>query len=280
VVSLSTLYNLPCDPTTPVLEPFPRSSLVLIVSSAACEFSYVLAVLDNTTGSYRSIGLVGLDCDPIFIFPADQLGNMDPIAMKLAYLSRCKLQIETRRREPRLCTLLGHVSIFESASASVAKTIDSFAAKPHSSYHAQDEAERSHDAGHIEYSGYAAGLPNTRPRPPLVVVNATEVTGEQHQDKDDQDDEYDDDDAVDDDDDDYCESDSTCEEWNEEDWSDSTADEDDLENPSGDIGGVIELPPCLKKCRLSEDDDRQLWAEQPKVLSYKQCQMLFLTTFT
>lgn len=231
------------------------------------------------------------------VFPITSCSDMKYFAYKLGYLSRVNIRHEAQKAEPHLSRLLGHALLFDNARKYIHEHLDDeiepveVEEDPAPEWDEEDELEDDAtfqyvedieddseiipDAQIVHHSICLSSKESkeaslqfiTTPRT-LSVVHASPVTSRHSCDQ-------------------QWENDSnTSTEADDDDdghWSDTTYEEDDSDLSLLDFS--VSDPYLLKTAEpgypshKAEDDDIVLWSQQPRVLSLRQVEDIFIETF-
>ncbi|KAK5062555.1 hypothetical protein LTR84_004628 [Exophiala bonariae] len=217
---------------------------------------------------------------------------MKYFAYKLGYLSRLNIRHEAQKPEPHLCKLLGHALLFDNARNYINEHLDDEELKPvevetlpvleweefeddatiqyiedieddPTSIMDAEAIQQPVSSSHKEPSLQLVNTPRT-----LSILHASSIESRPHCDQQWENGSNASTEAGDDD---------------EGHWSDTTYEEEDIDPPLLHCG---ESDPFLLKTadpgyplHKSEDDDIVLWSQQPRVLSLRQVEDIFVEAF-
>ncbi|KEF59316.1 uncharacterized protein A1O9_04160 [Exophiala aquamarina CBS 119918] len=215
---------------------------------------------------------------------------MKYFAYKLGYLSRVNIRREAQKAEPRLFKLLGHATLFDNARNYVTQHLDDEVDEVEIEADATIEWDEDEDDATIEYvedirddqvsildapivhSSVSSSKENSlglvcKPRT-LSILHASPIES-QHIDEDDWDNDSNTSTEAGDDDEGH--------------WSDTTCEEEDVYVAPVD---PATSDPYLLKCATptfpqhkAADDDIILWSQQPRVLTLRQVEDMFVEAF-
>lgn len=224
--------------------------------------------------------------------PITSCADMKYFAYKLGYLSRINIRHEAQKAEPHLSKLLGHALLFDNARNYINKHLDDEEIEPveveplpileweefeddATIQYIEDIEDDPTSVGDAQVIHQSVSLSEKEPPLQLVttprtlsILHASPIESRRHCDQ-------------------QWENDSnTSTEAGDDDeghWSDTTCDEDEIDQPLLDCG--VSDPFLLKTADpgytipKSEDDDIVLWSQQPRVLSLRQVEDIFVEAF-
>ncbi|KAK7888231.1 hypothetical protein LTR67_009108 [Exophiala xenobiotica] len=194
--------------------------------------------------------------------------DMQYFAYKIGSISKSKIEREAHKAEPRLHKLVGHCSLFDNARRYILDRISHEEEQAHHIDSTNDLSIEEDDKDEPSFE-YVEDLSDKGPTykqsnshgglQGVLVVKATEIAAEDYDDLD-----WDDNsDSTDADDEDNW-SDSTCEEENQDLYFDRK---------------TVEICGTGQPGYRPQDDDLMLWSQQPQVMSQSQANSLLIEAF-
>lgn len=225
------------------------------------------------------------------ICPEISCSDMKYFAYKLGYLSRVNIRLEARKAEPHLFKLLGHATLFDNARNYINQHLDDEVEEVEIEADTTIEWAEDEDEATIEYvediedhhvlipdaQMVHSSVSSSSKETSLELINKPQTLSVLHASPIE---------SLHSDDDDWDNDSNTSTEAGDDDeghWSDTTCEEDDVYVAS--VNSTTSDPYLLKSAipafpnHKAEDDDIILWSQQPRVLSLRQVEDMFVEAF-